>query len=165
MLPVHGEIRHLHANGALARQTGVPNVLLAEDGFVIDLVDGHAAITGAVDCGYVYVDGSSVGDLSESELKDRRILGDEGFISIVVVIDSTTGKIVTGPEIHARGLAEEDSVFDEVQPRLVTALEEALSEGAHDTRQLEQVMRRTVGSFVGRKLKRRPMIVPIVLEA
>ncbi|MGI9084087.1 MAG: ribonuclease J [Aeromicrobium sp.] len=165
VLPVHGEIRHLHANGALARKTGVPNVLLAEDGFVIDLVDGHAAITGAVDCGYVYVDGSSVGDLSETELKDRRILGDEGFISIVVVIDSTTGKIVSGPEIHARGLAEEDSVFNEVQPRLVAALEEALSEGAHDSRQLEQVMRRTLGSFVGRTLKRRPMIVPIVLEA
>ena len=165
VLPVHGEIRHLHANGALARQTGVPNVLLAEDGYVIDLVDGHASITGAVDCGYVYVDGSSVGDLSESELKDRRILGDEGFISVVVVIDSTTGKIVSGPEIHARGLAEEDSVFDEVQPRLVAAVEEALKEGAHDARQLEQVMRRTLGSFVGRSLKRRPMIVPIVLEA
>ena len=94
----------------------MPNVLLAEDGYVIDLIDGHAAITGAFECGYVYVDGSSVGDLTESELKDRRILGDEGFISVVVVIDSTTGKIVTGPEIHARGLAEEDSVFDEVQP-------------------------------------------------
>ena len=165
VLPVHGEIRHLHANGALARQTGVPNVLLAEDGYVIDLVDGHAAITGAFECGYVYVDGSSVGDLTESELKDRRILADEGFISVVVVIDSTTGKIVTGPEIHARGLAEEDSVFDEVQPKLVSAIEEALSEGAHDSRQLEQVMRRTLGSFVGRSLKRRPMIIPIVLEA
>ena len=150
---------------ALAKQTDVPNVLLAEDGFVIDLVDGHAAITGAYECGYVYVDGSSVGDLTESELKDRRTLGDEGFISVVVVIDSTTGKIVSGPEIHARGLAEEDSVFDEVQPRLVSAIEEALSEGAHDTRQLQQVMRRTLGSFVGRSLKRRPMIIPIVLEA
>ncbi len=165
VLPVHGEIRHLHANGALATKTGVPNVLLAEDGYVIDLIDGHASITGAVECGYVYVDGSSVGDLTESELKDRRTLGDEGFISVVVVIDSTTGKIVSGPEIHARGLAEEDSVFDEVRPRLVTAIEEALGEGAHDTRQLEQVMRRTLGSFVGRSLKRRPMIIPIVLEA
>ena len=97
VLPVHGEIRHLHANAKLATATGVPNVLLAEDGFVIDLVDGHASITGAVECGYVYVDGSSVGDLTESELKDRRILGEEGFISVVVVIDSTNGKIVSGP--------------------------------------------------------------------
>jgi ribonuclease J len=165
VLPVHGEIRHLHANGALARQTGVPTVLLAEDGFAIDLVDGHASIAGAVECGYVYVDGSSVGDLTETELKDRRILGDEGFISVIVVVDSTTGKIVTGPEIHARGLAEDDSVFDEVQPSLVSAIEEALAEGTHDTAQLQQVMRRTVGSFAGRKLRRRPMIIPIVLEA
>ncbi|TXL63282.1 ribonuclease J [Aeromicrobium terrae] len=165
VLPVHGEIRHLHANGALARQTGVPTVLLAEDGFAIDLVDGHASIAGAVECGYVYVDGSSVGDLTETELKDRRILGDEGFISVIVVVDSTTGKIVSGPEIHARGLAEDDAVFDEVQPRLVSAVEEALAEGTHDTAQLQQVMRRTVGSFAGRKLRRRPMIIPIVLEA
>ncbi|MEH3033883.1 MAG: ribonuclease J [Aeromicrobium erythreum] len=165
VLPVHGEIRHLHANGALARQTGVPNVLLAEDGYVVDLVDGHASITGAVECGYVYVDGSSVGDLTDSELKDRRVLGEEGFISIVAVVDSTNGKIVSGPEIHARGLAEDDSVFDEIAPKIVSALEEALAEGTRDQRQLQQVIRRVVGSFAGRRLRRRPMIVPIVLEA
>lgn len=165
VLPVHGEIRHLHANGALAEQTGVPNVLLAEDGFVIDLVDGHASIVGAVDCGYVYVDGSSVGDLTDSELKDRRILGDEGFISVIVVVDSTSGKIVSGPEVHARGLAVDDAVFDDVRPDIVDALERALADGARDDRQLQQVMRRTIGSFAGRTLRRRPMIIPIVLEA
>lgn len=165
VMPVHGEIRHLHANGALATATGVPNVILAEDGFVVDLVDGHATITGAYDCGYVYVDGSSVGDISDSDLKDRRVLGEEGFISIVVVIDSTSGKIVTGPEIHARGIAEPDDVFDEVRPRIIADLEQALADGTRDTRQLQQVTRRTLGSFVGRRLRRRPMIVPIVVEA
>lgn len=165
VMPVHGEIRHLHANGKLATATGVPNVVLCEDGFVVDLIDGHAKIVGAVDCGYVYVDGSSVGDLTESELKDRMILGDEGFISIVVVVDSTNGKIVSGPEIHARGMAEDDSVFDEITPKLVVAIEEALADGTYDVRQVQQVMRRTVGSFVGRKLRRRPMVIPIVLEA
>ncbi len=165
VMPVHGEIRHLHANGALARQTGVPNVLLAEDGYVVDLVDGHAEIVGAVDCGYVYVDGSSVGAITDSELKDRRILRDEGFISVVVVVDSTSGKIVTGPEIHARGLAEDDSVFDSVVPRIVESVEQSLRDGTHDTKALQQVVRRQVGSFAGRKLRRRPMIIPIVLEA
>ncbi len=165
VLPVHGEIRHLHANAKLATATGVPNVLLAEDGYVIDLVDGHASIVGAVECGYVYVDGSSVGDLTDSELKDRRVLGEEGFISVVVVIDSTNGKILSGPEIHARGIAEDDSAFDEVMPKIVSALEESLREGAHDSRQLEQVIRRVLGSYVGRKLRRRPMILPVVLEA
>jgi ribonuclease J len=165
VLPVHGEIRHLHANAKLATATGVPNVLLAEDGFVIDLVDGHASITGAVECGYVYVDGSSVGDLTDSELKDRRVLGEEGFISVVVVVDSTNGKIVSGPEIHARGIAEDDSAFDEILPKIVSALEESMAEGNHDSRQLQQVVRRVLGSYVGRKLRRRPMILPVVIEA
>jgi ribonuclease J len=165
VLPVHGEIRHLHANAKLATATGVPNVLLAEDGFVIDLVDGHASITGAVDVGYVYVDGSSVGDLTDSELKDRRVLAEEGFISVVVVIDSATGKILTGPEIHARGIAEDDSAFDEIMPKIVAALEEAISDGTRDNRQLQQVIRRVLGSFVGRRLRRRPMILPVVVEA
>lgn len=165
VMPVHGEIRHLHANAKLATQTGVPNVVLAEDGYVVDLVDGHASVVGAVECGYVYVDGSSVGDLTETELKDRRVLGDEGFVSVVVVVDSTTGKIITGPEIHARGMAEDDSVFDEIAPKLVAALEQSIADGARDEYQLKQVMRRTLGSFVGRKLRRRPMILPIVLEA
>jgi ribonuclease J len=165
VMPVHGEIRHLHANGALASQTGVPNVLLAEDGYVVDLVDGHASITGAVDCGYVYVDGSSVGDVTDTDLKDRRMLGEEGFVSVVVVIDSTNGKILSGPEIHARGIAEDDSAFDEIYPKIVRALEEALAEGTRDTGQLQQVMRRVLGSYVGRRLRRRPMILPVVIEA
>ena len=165
VMPVHGEVRHLVANGELAKATGVPNVILADVGFAVDLVDGHASVTGTVECGYVYVDGSTVGDISDSLIKDRRILRDEGFITIVTVIDSSTGKIISGPEIHARGLAEDDSVFDEVRPRIVEALEEALAEGAHDVDQLQQVTRRVLGSFVGRKLRRRPMIIPLVLEA
>jgi ribonuclease J len=165
VMPVHGEVRHLVANGELAKSTGVPNVILADVGFAVDLVDGHASVTGTVECGYVYVDGSTVGDISDSLIKDRRILRDEGFITVVTVIDSSTGKIISGPEIHARGLAEDDSVFDEVRPRIVEALEEALAEGAHDVDQLQQVTRRVLGSFVGRKLRRRPMIIPLVLEA
>ena len=165
VMPVHGEIRHLHANGALATQTGVPNVLLCEDGYVVDLVDGHASIAGAVECGYVYVDGSSVGDVTDTDLKDRRVLGEEGFISVVTVIDSTNGKILSGPEIHARGIAEEDSAFDEIIPKIIGALEDALAEGGYDTYALQQVVRRALGSYVGRKLRRRPMILPVVIEA
>ncbi|MGH8967940.1 MAG: ribonuclease J, partial [Actinomycetes bacterium] len=99
VLPVHGEIRHMRANAALARETGVAKdrVVIAEDGVVVDLVNGVARISGKVDCGYVFVDGSSVGDITESSLKDRRILGEEGFISVIVVIDSVTGKVSGGP--------------------------------------------------------------------
>lgn len=165
VMPMHGEVRHLVANGELAKLTGVPNVILADVGYTVDLADGHAKVSGIVPCGYVYVDGSSVGDLDDALLKDRRILRDEGFITAVVVIEATTGKIVSGPEIHARGLAEDDSVFDAVKPRIIDALEDSLSEGAHDAVQLQQVMRRALGSYVGRTLRRRPMIIPIVLEA
>jgi ribonuclease J len=165
VMPVHGEVRHLVANGQLATSTGVPNVVLADVGFAVDLADGHAKITGTVECGYVYVDGSTVGDLTDSLIKDRRILRDEGFLTVVTVIDSSTGKIISGPEIHARGIAEDESVFDDVRPRIVEALEDALAEGVHDASQLQQVVRRSLGSFVGRKLRRRPMIIPIVLEA
>ena len=90
--------------------------MIAEDGVVVDLVDGKAKIAGKVDCGYVFVDGSSVGDITESSLKDRRILGEEGFISVVVVVDSVTGKVSSGPEIHARGFPEDDAAFDEIVP-------------------------------------------------
>ena len=76
--------------------------------------------------GFVYVDGSSVGEITEADLKDRRILGDEGFISIITVIHRATGKVVSGPEIHARGVAEDDSVFDEIIPKINAALEEAV---------------------------------------
>jgi ribonuclease J len=167
VMPVHGEWRHLVANADLAVATGVPrrNVVLAEDGVVVDLVDGVAAVSGTVDCGYVYVDGSSVGETTEALLKDRRILRDEGFITIIVVMDSATGKIAAGPEIQARGFAEDQEVFDQVLPRLEQALAEATGNGVTDTYQLQQVVRRTVGGWVGGKLRRRPMIIPIVIEA
>ncbi len=165
VMPIHGEIRHLVANGALAVQTGVPpeRVMLAEDGVVVDLADGVARIVGAVPCRYVYVDGSTVGEITDAELKDRRILGVEGFVSIFAGIDSATGDIVTGPHIQARGMAETDVVFDPIRDDLRRALEEAARESA-DTHELQQVMRRVVGRFASQKLRRRPMIVPLVIE-
>jgi len=167
VLPVHGEIRHMRANADLARATGVPHdrVVMAEDGVVVDLVDGKARIAGKVDCGYVFVDGSSVGDITESSLKDRRILGEEGFISVIVVVDSVTGKVAGGPEIHARGFLEDDSAFEDVKPSIVQAIDAAVANGVDDTYQLQQSIRRVVGRWVNNTHRRRPMIVPVVLEA
>lgn len=165
-LPVHGEWRHLKANAELAIQSGVPreNTLVIENGIVVDLVDHVAEVVGSVPCGFVYVDGQSVGDITESSLKDRRILGEEGFISVVVVIESQSGKIVAGPDIHARGFNEDEALFDEVKGQIEKALKHAVSEGLNGTHQLSQVVRRTVGSWVGGKHRRRPMIVPVVIE-
>ena len=167
VMPVHGEVRHLVANGAIAVRCGVPpeGVILAEDGVVIDLKDGRANIVGAVPCGYVYVDGSSVGTITDAELKDRRILAEEGFVSIFVVVDSGTGKVLLEPQIHARGFAEDDEVFATIRPEITKALEEAVAGGTYDAAQLQQVVRRVVGRWVSNRLRRRPMIIPVVVEA
>ncbi|HEX8002967.1 MAG TPA: ribonuclease J [Mycobacteriales bacterium] len=167
VLPVHGEWRHLRAHGALAEATGVPRdrVVYAEDGVVVDLVDGVARITGRVQCGYVYVDGLVVGDVSEMALKDRRILGDEGFITVVVVVDSMTGKVTAGPEFFARGFSDAAATpFDEAEQRVSDALSNAGAEGIGDTQALQQLVRRAVGKWVNETYGRRPMIIPVVVE-
>ncbi len=166
VMPVHGEMRHLVANGALAVKTGIDpqRVVLAEDGVVVDLQDGRAHIAGAVPCGYVYVDGSSVGEITEAELKDRRILSEEGFISIFAAIDSSTGKVVAGPHLQARGLAEDDARLDDIIPEVTQALTDAAASGKTDTHQLQQIIRRVVGRWVSRRLRRRPMLIPVVVE-
>ncbi len=165
VMPVHGEIRHMMANADLARATGVENVVLAEDGVVVDLVDGVATIVGKVDVGYVFVDGTTIGDISESSMKDRRVLGEEGFLSVIVVVDSVTGKVVSGPEIHARGFAEDETTFDEIRQPIIDAIHEAVQEGVTDSHQLQQTIRRVVGRWVNRAHRRRPMIIPVVIEA
>jgi ribonuclease J len=165
-MPVHGEWRHLRAHARLAALTGVPdkNIVIAEDGVVVDLVDGQATIAGAVPCGYVYVDGLSVGEVTETSLKDRRILGDEGFISIVIVVDSTTGKLAAGPEFQARGSGIDEAAFSDVRPRIDEALERAAADGINDAYQLGQLVRRTVGRWVNENYRRRPMIIPVVMK-
>jgi ribonuclease J len=167
VLPVHGEQRHLVANANLAIQSGVPeeNTFIAEDGTVIDLKDGYAAVVGQLDLGFVYVDGSSVGEITDADLKDRRILSEEGFISIFVAVDKQTGKVIVGPEIQARGFAEDEAVFDAVVPQVIKALEDAAKNGTRDTAALQQVVRRTVGRWVNTQHRRKPMIIPVVIEA
>ena len=134
VMPVHGEWRHLVANAELAVATGVPReqVVVAEDGVVVDLVDGVARIVGAVPCGYVYVDGSSVGEFDEALLKDRRILRDEGFISVIVVIDSATGKIDRRPGDHRPAASPRTTRSStRCMPQIGQALAEATGQRRH----------------------------------
>ncbi|MEX3611154.1 ribonuclease J [Rothia sp. LK2588] len=170
VMPVHGEVRHLIANGNLAIETGIPaeNVLLCEGGTVVDLANGKAEIVGQVKCDYVFVDGKSVGEITEEDLKDRVTLGEEGFVSIVSVVDRKRKRVVAGPDIHTRGVAEEEKVFRDITPKIAKALEDALSQAPGKTytnHQLQQIVRRTIGAWVARRLRRKPMIIPVVVEA
>ncbi|MEV6978173.1 ribonuclease J [Kitasatospora sp. NPDC093806] len=166
LMPVHGEWRHLRAAADLGIATGVPRnrTVIAEDGVCVDLENGVARIVGKVQAGYVYVDGSSVGDITEASLKDRRILGEEGFISCFVVVDSTNGKIVGGPSIQARGSGIDDAAFVPVTAKLQEALDRSASDGVLEIRQVQQLVRRTLGKWVADNYRRRPMILPVVVE-
>ena len=165
VMPVHGEVRHLHANARLAVKTGVDpqQVIIAADGTVVDLVDGKASI--------VVRSRAATSTWTEpawghhrGSLKDRRILGEGGFISVVVVVDHVEAKILAGPEIHARGFADSDAVFDEVIPTIEAKLIAAIKDGVTDQHALAQIVRRTLGRWVNAQHRRRPMIVPVVIE-
>jgi ribonuclease J len=166
VMPVHGEWRHLRAHGRLAVQSGVApdRVILVEDGDVVDLVDGTARVVGHTDNRYVYVDGLHVGDVGESSLIERRILGEEGFVAVTVVVDSVNGKVVGGPFVNGRGFTDAHDAFDGALPLIEDALAKAANDGVADPHQLQQLIRRTVGKWVSDTYRRRPMIVPTVLE-
>jgi ribonuclease J len=165
VMPVHGEWRHLRANSALATATGVPpeRVVLAEDGVVVDLVDGLASVVGRVHVGHVYVDGLSVGDVGESTLSDRLILGEGGFIAITVAVNSSTGRAVAPPSISGRGFSDDPKALDEVVPLVEMELSRTEAEGITDTHRIAQVVRRAVGRWVAETYRRRPMIIPTVI--
>ncbi|MBO2990478.1 ribonuclease J [Leucobacter tardus] len=165
VMPIHGEYRHLIANGKVAIETGVPQnrTIIGENGTVVDLADGVARAVGQLEIDFIYVDGKSVGRVTDDDLRDRRVLAEEGFISVVTVVEPTTAHIVSGPDIHTKGVAEEARVFDSITPKIADALETAMSEGVHDAKQLQQITRRTIGRWVGTKLRRKAMIVPVVV--
>ena len=165
VMPVHGEWRHLRANAALAVATGVKPeaVVLAEDGVVVDLIDGRAQISGRVPVGYVYVDGLSVGDVGESTLSERLVLGEGGFIAIAVVIDADTGRAINPAEVSGRGFSDDPTALKEAGDLVDQALAQMAVERVTDTHRIAQTIRRVVGRWVADKYRRRPMIVPTVM--
>ncbi|GAA3038781.1 ribonuclease J [Gordonia defluvii] len=166
VMPVHGEWRHLRANAALAEATGVDpeRIVLAEDGVVVDLVDGLASIVGRVPVGHVYVDGLSVGDVGESTLSERLVLGEGGFIAITVAVDAGTGRPVSVPEVSGRGFSDDPNALKAAAEVVNGALDVLSAEGISDAHAVAQTIRRVVGRWVAETYRRRPMIVPTVLE-
>ena len=167
VMPVHGEWRHLHANGALAERTGVPHdrVVLAEDGVVVDLIDGRAKIVGKVPAQHIYVDGQTVGGADEESLQDRRTLAQEGAITVVIIVDLRTGRLAENPDFIVHGFIHDAAEFDAVVPAIETALANLAGTGNRVTQhQAEEAVKRTVSRWVNKKYRRSPMIIPVVIE-
>ena len=167
VLPIHGEWRHMRANSEVAQSVGIPEerITIAEDGTVMDLRDGVVTVVGHEPVGFVFVDGSGVGDVTETSLKDRRVLGEEGFVSVFVAVDIVDGAIVAGPEIHARGFGGDAELAGALTDEVTKAVQKALDDGADETHELQQRIRRVVGKWINSKHRRRPMIIPVVVEA
>lgn len=168
-VPIHGEYRHLVAHAELGEVMGVPrsNVLVCEDGDVLEVSDTGIEMAGRVPAGYLYVDGI-VGDVGQGVLRDRRVLAEEGVVVVVVTVDVQRGEILTGPEIITRGWVyapEAEDLLDEACDRVAEAVTSALASGMRDIDNLERELRRATGKFVSERTKRRPMIVPVVMEA
>jgi ribonuclease J len=166
LMPVHGEWRHLRAHAAIARSTGMTDdqILLAENGVVVDLVGGVASIVGEIEIGNVYVDGLAVGDIGDVAIKQRQILGEEGFVSILVAVDLHAGKVVFGPELTARGFTDDPEALEPIQLELIKTVEKSLADGVRDADALAHIVRRTVGRWVDKTYRRRPMLMPMVIE-
>jgi ribonuclease J len=166
LMPVHGEWRHLRAHAAIAESTGMrsEHIMLAENGVVVDLRGNEAEIVGQIEIGNVYVDGLQVGDIGDAVIRQRQILGDEGFVSILVAVDLRAGKVVYGPEVTAKGFTDDPEALDPIRLELIKTVEKALADGVRDADALEHILRRTVGRWVDKTFRRRPMLMPTVIE-
>ena len=167
VMPVHGEWRHLRANADLAISTGIDpaHVVIAEDGVVVDLVDGHAKITGKVPAGNIYVDAQTVGGVTEATLKDRRTLAEEGVVTVLVIVDADTGLLADPPDFLVRGFVHEPDAFEAAGPVIERTLARAASEGIGDAHQLEQMLSRDIGRWSHKTFRRSPLIIPLVIDA
>jgi ribonuclease J len=167
-IPVHGEFRHLTHHARLAAAMGVAEdrILLAEDGDIVELTDEGINFAGEVPAGYLYVDGI-VGDVGQGVLRDRKVLAEEGVVVVIVTVDAKSGDVLTGPEIITRGWVfapEAEALLDEAKRVVRESLAEAAEEGALDFETLKRHARSALGRFVNERTKRRPMIVPVVME-
>jgi ribonuclease J len=141
------------------------HVLQATDGDVLELSDDGLAFHSTVPASYLFVDGI-VGDVGHGVLRDRKVLAEEGVVVIVATVDSSSHKVINGPEVITRGWVyapEADALLDEAEAHIEKALVKALDDGISDIDGLERVVRKAAGKFVSDRTKRRPMIVPVVM--
>ena len=166
LVPVHGEYRHMVHHGRLAVSVGLDedDVVLCRDGDQIELGDKGVTKVGEVPAGYLYVDGV-VGDVGHGVLRDRRVLAEEGVVVVIVTVDVTSGEVIAGPEIVTRGWVhapEAEDLIEEARQRVIESIEAA---DDTDLETLKRHARKALGAFVHERTRRRPMIVPVIMEA
>ena len=167
-IPIHGEFRHLTHHTKLAMDMGVKpdSILLCEDGDSVELTEAGIDFGPTVPAGFLYVDGI-VGDIGEGVLRDRKVLSNEGVVVVIVTIDDQGGAIIAGPEIITRGWVyapEAETLLGEASEVIRKQLQQAITDGARDPEALRKIVRTATGKFVSERTKRRPMIVPVVIE-
>jgi ribonuclease J len=167
-IPVHGEYRHMANHVQLANSMGIPgdHILLCEDGDAVQLDGSGLRRDGNVPGGYLFVDGSSVGDIGHGVLRDRKVLAEDGVVMAVATIDLKRAEVVGVPQIVTRGWAYDDDtdrLLDEARELVTTALAKALAGGSQDHETLNRVARKALGQLVGNRTKQRPMIVPVIV--
>lgn len=168
-IPVHGEYRHLKAQAALARELGMDkeNIFILSSGDVLELDGNGAEVTGRVPVGDIYVDGLGVGDVGNVVIRDRQHLAEDGILIVVIALDSYNGIVVSGPEIVSRGFVyvrEADELLEEARAIITEALDECMDKKVTDWGKIKSVVKDEAGEFLWKKTKRRPMILPIIIE-
>ena len=168
-MPVHGEYRHLVKHKKLAMQLGMPkeNIVIAENGSVVDLTRDSIGISGKVTAGRVLIDGLGVGDVGNVVLRDRKHLSEDGLVIIVATVDSKTGKVLAGPDLVSRGFVyvrENESLMDGAQSIVENALDRCVDEHVRDWNSVKTRVREALSSYIYRRTKRSPMILPILME-
>ena len=167
VMPIHGEYRMLAAHAKLAREAGVPDerILLAENGSVVELARGGARLVDRVDAGVTFVDGLRVGDVQDVALRDRRRLADDGVLIVVTTLSSSAnGGEIAPPELIARGFAESDELLDELRDEADRVVRELASEHATEIKLLQEHIHDAIGQIVYDRTRRRPMVLPVVIE-
>ncbi|GAA1773203.1 ribonuclease J [Kocuria aegyptia] len=167
VLPVHGEAKHLHANAELAVRTGVDpeNVLIGKDGTTIDLVEGRARISGQVEAGLVYVDGHTVGKVTEETLVERRLLQEGGVVTVVAIVDADTNALAEPLEFIAKGFVHDEHIFDGAADKVANALARPATAKVADLDKLESIIAETVSRHLERAYRRAPLVTVVVIDA
>jgi ribonuclease J len=168
-IPVHGERRHLSHHGRLARAVGVPadRILIVEDGDVVEVGEEAVKVVGRAPAGMTFVDGLGIGDVGDVVLRDRRKLAGDGFVVVVVTADAHSGEVVAGPDVITRGFVHDETsaeMLEEAKARTLASLAEVAQEEVADPNILRQHIRRTLGRYFFEAIRRKPVIVPVIIE-